>query len=370
MSRVTVIGAGNGGMTAAYHLSKTGHEVCLYDLPSFDRQIRAVQETGGIEALEGKNGDAYLFGGFEKIARATTDMEEAVSFADTMVMICPSFAQEILFAEMIPFLRDGQILIVMPGNFAGLVLHEMLEKSDRAGLEFTFVDAISIPWATRLNGPAQICIMGLKKFMPLSIFPGSHATEQLKKQVEEVMPIPVRYLESPLRAGLENINFGGHPLMTTVNIGLLENFEGNFNYYADCCSPATARATAKMDKERLAVGAAYGYQLWPELEIMNALYDGHCESVYEFNRSSVTHGKVKNSPASSKERYITEDVPYLLVPIDLLAKKAGLRPVIMESVIHLASAYNDTDYFTAGRTLEKMGLADMSVEEIRGFLKK
>ena len=103
---------------------------------------------------------------------------------------------------------------------------------------------------------------------------------------------------------------------------------------------------------------------------MNALYDGHCESVYEFNRSSVTHGKVKNSPASSKERYITEDVPYLLVPIDLLAKKAGLRPVIMESVIHLASAYNDTDYFTAGRTLEKMGLADMSVEEIRGFLKK
>ena len=93
MSRVTVIGAGNGGMTAAYHLSKTGHEVCLYDLPAFDRQIRAVQETGGIEALEGKNGDAYLFGGFEKIARATTDMEEAVSFADTMVIICPSFAQ-------------------------------------------------------------------------------------------------------------------------------------------------------------------------------------------------------------------------------------------------------------------------------------
>ena len=370
MGKITVIGAGNGGMTAAYHLSRLGNEVCIYDSPSFDKQICAVWEKGGIEALEGRNGDTYLFGGFEKIGKATTDMEEAVSFADTMVMICPSFAQEILFAQMIPYLRDGQILIVMPGNFAGLVLHEMLEKSDRAGLKFTFVDAISIPWATRLSGPAQICIMGLKKFMAASIFPCSHASAEVKARVEAALPIPVKYLESPLRAGMENINFGGHPLMTTVNIGLLENFQGNFNYYADCCSTATARATAKMDKERLAVGAAYGYQLWPELEIMNALYDGHCKSVYEFNRSSVTHGKVKNAPASSQDRYITEDVPYLLVPICLLARNAGIQPVIMESVIHLASAYNDTDYFATGRTLEKMGLAGMSVEEIKLFFEK
>ena len=370
MNKITVIGAGNGGMTAAYHLSRLGNKVCLYDSPSFDKQIRAVREKGGIEALEGKNGDTYLFSGFEKIEKVTTDIEEAVSFADTMVMICPSFAQEILFAQMIPYLKDGQILIVMPGNFAGLVLHEMLEKSDRAGMRFTFADAISIPWATRLSGPAQICIMGLKKFMPVSIFPVSDLSAETKKRIESALPIPVRYLESPLRAGMENINFGGHPLMTTVNIGLLENFEGNFNYYADCCSTATARATARMDQERLAVGEAYGYKLWPELEIMNALYDSHYKSVYEFNRSSVTHGKVKNAPASSGERYITEDVPYLLVPICQLAQNAGLHPVIMESVIHLASAYNEEDYFVTGRTLEKMGLAGMTVEEIREFLKK
>ena len=51
MSRVTIIGAGNGGMTAAYHLARLGREVCLYDSPAFDRQIRAVQEKGGIEAM-------------------------------------------------------------------------------------------------------------------------------------------------------------------------------------------------------------------------------------------------------------------------------------------------------------------------------
>lgn len=365
MNKITVIGAGNGGMTAAYHLSKLGNEVCVYDSPAFDKQIRAIQEKGGIEALtEGRDGDSYLFGGFERIAKATTDMEEAVGFADTMVMICPSFAQEILFADMLPYLRNGQILIVMPGNFAGLVLHNMLEKSERAGTDITFVDSISIPWATRLTGKAQLAIMGIKKFMPVSIFPRTHATEDVKKKIESALPIPVEYLESPLQAGLENINFGGHPLMTTVNIGLLENFNGEFNYYVDCCSPSTARATARMDRERLQVGAAYGYELRPELAMMNALYDAQCESVYDFNRTSVTHGKVKNAPASAKERYISEDVPYLLVPIYELAVKAGLRPVIMESIIHLASAYNDVDYFSTGRTLGKMGLDGLSVEEI------
>lgn len=366
-NRITVIGAGNGGVTAAYHLTKLGREVCIYDSPEFDVQIRAIREKGGIRALGEDHGDALLLGGFEGIAKAVTDMEEAVSFADTLVMVCPSFAQEVLFEKMLPFLRDGQTLVVMPGNFAGLVFYQMLEKSGRIGLNITFADAISIPWATRLSGPAQVDIMGLKKFLPVSIFPGSHATPEQKARIEAAIPIPVEYLETPLQAGLENINFGGHPLMTAVNIGLLENFNGEFNYYVDCCSPSTARAAAKMDLERLQVGEAYGYRLRTELEAMNALYGCQCETVYEFNRSSTTHGKVKNAPKSARERYISEDVPYLLVPIYQLAKNAGLRPVLMESVIHLASAYNDTDYFAIGRTLEKMGISGKTPEEIRAF---
>lgn len=365
---VTIIGAGNGGITAAYHLAHLGREVCLYDSPSFPKQIKAVNKAGGIRAMDEHNGNSLLLGGFQSVAKATTDIVQAVEFSDTMIMICPSFAQEVLFASMIPHLRDGQILITMPGNFASLVFQRMLDQSERRGLDITFVDAISIPWATRLSGPAQVDIMGLKQFLPVSIFPKSHGVDAVKRRIEDVIPIPVEYLQTPLEAGMENINFGGHPLMTTVNIGLLENFHGAFTYYQDCCSPATARATAKMDEERLSVGRAYGYSLRPELEAMNALYDSHYESVYDFNRASSTHGKVKDAPDSSRVRYITEDVPYLLVPIFQLGEKAGLRCKIMESVICLASAYNDEDYLKTGRTLEQMGLAHLSPEEIKEFL--
>jgi len=152
--------------------------------------------------------------------------------------------------------------------------------------------------------------------------------------------------------------------MTLLNIGLLENYPGKFNYYTDCCSPATARACAKMDEERLAVGGALGLALKSELQAMNELYDMSAKSVYELNKTSATHGSVNSAPDSSRSRYITEDAPYLLVPCSQFAQLLNIPVPIVDSVLHLTSALNDDDYFTSGRTLEKMGLGDMTSAEI------
>lgn len=367
MRKITVIGAGNGGMTAAYHFSKLGHQVCIYDSPNFPKQIDTIREKGGIEALAEDHGYAMILPGFSKIELATTDIKEAMSFTDIFVMVCPSFAQEILFQEMLPYIKDGDKVILMPGNYGGLVLNKILQESSKAGTDVTFVDSITIPWACRIAGDGIITIMGIKEFLPLSIFPRTNSDE-LCSMLQEIMPIPIEILDNPLVAGLENINFGGHSLLTTLNMGLLENFNGEFNYYKDCCSPATAKAAAKMDLERLSVGKALGLNLRTELDAMNALYACDEKSVYDFNRKSTTHGKINNSPNTSQARYITEDVPYLLVPCYELAKACNIEVPIIQSCIVIASAYNDEDYFKTGRTLEKMGFKDCTKEEIGKFL--
>ena len=368
MKKITVIGAGNGGMTAAYHFAKIGHEICVYDSPSFPKQIEAIKEKGHIEALAEDHGCKMSFPGISKISLATTDIKEAMEFSDIFVMVCPSFAQELLFESMLPHLKDGMKIVLMPGNYGGLVLNKMLQDSDKAGTDITFVDTISIPWACRLTGDATISIMGIKEFLPLSIFPISKKTDELIDTLKDIIPIPIEILENPIVSGLENINFGGHPLLTTLNIGLLENFNGEFNYYKDCCSPATANAAAKMDLERLSVGEALGLKLRTELEAMNALYACDEKSVYDFNRKSTTHGKINNAPNSSKARYITEDVPYLLVPCYEFARACGIEVPIVKACITIASAYNDEDYFKTGRTLEKMGFESCSKDEIIKFL--
>ena len=367
MKKVTILGAGNGGVTAAYHLSMMGKEICIYDAVPFDTQIKAINSKGGITAVDKLHEHAMNFSGFQKICKATTNIKEAADFSDIIIMICPSFAQELFFNSILPHLKDNHIIVLLPGNYGGMVLTK-IKNEKRPELKIHFADAITIPWACRIVSDAEIAIMGIKSFLPLSVFPKENS-EIVKEKLENIFPIPLKFLPDPITAGLENINFGGHPLLSTLNMGLLENFNGEFNYYKDCCSTATAKAAAVMDIERLKVGSAYKLSLKTELDAMNDLYDSSYKTVYDFNRDSVTHSKITNSPNSSKSRYITEDVPYLLVPCYELAKLAGFKVPIVESCIHIASAYNDEDYFTTGRTVLKMGLTGKSLEDIITFLK-
>ena len=328
----------------------------------------AVREKGGITALSEDNGSKMLFPGFEEIALATTDIEKAMEFSDTFMMICPSFAQEIMFSAMLPYIKDGMKIFIIPGNYGGLVLNRMVQNSDKRGTDITFIDTISLPWATRAVDAGIISIMGVKEFMPLSIFPKRKQTDDMIKIVKEIFPLTVEILDNPEVAALENINYGALPLITILNMGLLENFEGGYNFYRDCCSPSIAKVEDTLDRERLTVGESLHLHLRTELEAMNALYASDCSSIYEFNRGSSAHGKIKNAPANSKNRYITEDIPYLFVPFCELAKVCGVEVPAAEALITLANLYNDADYRKTGRTLDKIGFNHWTKQEILEFL--
>jgi opine dehydrogenase len=361
--KVSIFGAGNAGLTAAYHFTQQGCQVALYGSSGFDDQIHAISADGGITSLSKFHGVSLEYGGFESIDLLTTDIEQAIAYSDILILPVPSFAQEPLFKQMLPYLKSNQTIVLMPGNYGSLALNQLKIELGYQDLNLNFVDAISIPWATRITGNAEIAILGMKSFLPIAALPASK-TEEILALLQPIFPLKLTALENVIAAGLENINFGGHPLMTTLNIGLLENFPGKFNYYTDCCSPATAKACESMDKERLAVGEAIGLALKSELEAMNELYEMDAKSVYELNKTSQTHGSVNGAPDSSTNRYITEDVPYLLVPCVEFAKLLGVKTPIAISVLHLTNAFNEADYFNSGRTLEKMGLSYMTLPEI------
>ncbi len=365
--RVSVIGSGNAGLTAAYHFTLQGADVCLYGSPGFDHSLADIEQRGGICALDNFNNVKLTYSGFQQCDKVSRDLAETVAYADLLVLPVPSFAQEPLFIQMLPHLRDGHIIMLMPGNYGSLVLNRIKNEQGFSHLDLTFVDAISIPWATRIVAPAEIAILGMKKYLPVAAYP-AHRTEQAIAALQPVMPLPLTPLNNVIEAGLENINFGGHPLLTTLNMGLLENFDGQFNYYKDCCSVSTARAVAMMESERLAVGKALGLELLPELQAMNALYGMECESVYELNRTSETHGKLNSAPNSASSRYITEDAAYLLVPCYEFGKLVGVDTPMVTSCLHIDNAYNETNYFESGRTLKQMGLDNMSARQIMEFV--
>nr|WP_298373856.1 NAD/NADP-dependent octopine/nopaline dehydrogenase family protein [uncultured Halomonas sp.] len=362
-NNVTVLGAGNAGLTAAYHFALQGSNVCLFGSEGFDEQIDFIHQAGGIHAVEAVNGIEMAFAGFQQV-EVTKNIQEAVSFSKILIMPVPSFAQETLFRDMLPHLTDEHLIVLMPGNYGSLVLNRIKNEEGYQNLDITFVDAISIPWATRIAGEAQVGILGIKEMLPLAALPASR-TQQAIERLQHHFPIPLTPLENVIAAGLENINFGGHPLLTTLNMGLLENFNGNFNFYKDCCSPAVARVAEDLDRERLAVGQALGLSLKTELQAMNELYGMQAESVYEINRTSETHGKLNSAPDGPQARYIAEDAAYLFAPCHEFAQLAEIKTPIIQAVLTITNAFNRTDYLQTGRTLEKMGLAGKTVEQIR-----
>ncbi len=66
--RVTVIGSGNAGLTAAYHFSRNGADVCLYGAPGFDAPLQDIKAKGGIHAIDSLNGVTLSFSGFSKVS--------------------------------------------------------------------------------------------------------------------------------------------------------------------------------------------------------------------------------------------------------------------------------------------------------------
>ena len=82
------------------------------------------------------------------------------------------------------------------------------------------------------------------------------------------------------------------------------------------------------------------------------------------------HEVFKDSPAPGAldARYVTEDVPYGLVPIAELGRRAGVPTPVAHALTMFASAALGRDFITEGRTLARMGLEGRTLTTLQGDL--
>ncbi|MBU0686917.1 MAG: NAD/NADP octopine/nopaline dehydrogenase family protein [Candidatus Margulisbacteria bacterium] len=372
MAKVTILGAGNAGQTAAYHFSSKGHEVCLYEHPNFAKALDAIEANGNmIEALgEFKKGDIVIKGlipGKAKIAKISKDIKEAMDFADTIIMPVPAFAQANIFQQVMPYLRDGHMLITLPGNESSFIFAKMMRE---AGIQknVLFCEGASIPYACRIVGPAKVFIGGLKEAFEFGCFPANR-TEEAVKRAKEVLPLNLDVKSNVIEVHFYNFNMIVHPSTACLNMGAFESRNGEFYFYKEGMSPSTSKVQQKMDNERIAIGEKLGFKnIMTFVEAINLWYGLKVKSIREFAETTPIHNAFgHDAPKSPKERYISEDTPYVLVPMHEYGKLVGLSHPAIESIINISDIYNDVDYFTEGRTFEKMGIASLSAKEILAY---
>ncbi len=358
-TRYTVIGAGHGGKAMAAHLALMDFEVTLFNR-TLDH-ISALKARGGID-LECAEGGPH---GFARLALATSDVGEALKEAEIVMVVVPSSAHSDIARMTAPHLKDGQIVILHPGRTCGALEFAKTLRDQNCTAKAIIAEAETFIYASRSDGPAQARIFRIKEAVPLAALPATHTQEVL----EAIRPAYPQFIDgvNVLHTGLNNMGAIFHPALTLLNAGWIEATHGDYQFYIDGVTPSVARVLEVLDRERVTVASSLGIRARNAMEWLQMAYNTIGEDLHEAIHNQPGYYGIK-APSTLNHRYIFEDVPMSLVPIASLGGRFGVSVRGMDSIIRLACIVHRTDYWRRGRTVDKLGLADLSVSELTRYV--
>lgn len=356
--RFTVIGAGNGGKAMAAHLALMGKSVTLYNRTF--AHIEVIAERGGID-LENPTG-IYGFGKLEKV---TDKMDEALDGADVIMVVVPSSGHRDIASTCTPYLKDGQIVLLHPGRTCGAIEFVETLKQSKCKTKPIIAEAETFIYASRSEGPSQARIFRIKESVPLAALPAT----MNKTVLEAVHTAYPQYIDggNVLKTGLNNMGAVFHPALALLNAGWIEARHGDFEFYVDGVTPSVAHVLEVIDRERVTVASAVGIRARTGLEWLELAYNARGNNLYEAIHNQTGYYGIK-APATLNHRYIFEEVPMSLVPIAALGERYGVSVNGINSIIRLACFIHSTDYWRKGRSLDKLGIKELSVGELTRYV--
>lgn len=355
MGKIAVIGAGHGGHAMAGHLGLYGFEVWIYDIDV--EKVTALRKKGNITLKGEKAGSTGNI-------HATINLEEAVKNAEIVMIVAPANAHEHIAKEMAPYLEDGQIIVLNPGYFLGALCFSRKLKERGCEKEIVVGDTESLLYACRSETPGEVYISGIKKSLLVATFPGKKIHILIDK-MKEIYP-QFRPAKNILETTFGNVNPVLHTAIAILNAGSIESQRG-FLFYYDGATPSIGEFEEKLDKERLVVGNHIGIRARGIKKLLEEFYGVTGDTLYDVVTKNPAYASIR-APGSLQTRLITEDVPMGLVPVASAAEKFGVDAPLHRLLIDLASALMNVDYWSQGRTMDNLGLADMDSIEIQRYL--
>ena len=343
--KIAVIGGGNGAYAAAADLTAQGHEVRLWR-----RDAEALRASKTL-TLKDADGERAV-----SIASNSSKVADAIRGADLIFLPDPAFTQADNAKRIAPHLADGQVVFLAPGTFGSWIMAQGV-KADVA-----FAETGTLPWLTRKHGPTTAAITARATRLPTGVYPatkGDWAHGVLKKI------FPVEPVEDALSAALMNAGPVIHPPLILMNAGPLEHFE-RWDIHKEGTQASIRRVTDALDAERIAAREALGYRA-PHFP----LADHYRADGDEWMYGRKVHKKLTDSNdwreriVLTEHRYMREDVEHGLAFLVSVCEWAGVPCPVARGLLALGSAVLGKDLRKAGRTLEGLGLASLSKEELK-----
>ncbi len=357
--KIAVLGGGNGAYACAADLAHLGHEVRLWRRDA--GALAPVVETGTI-VLKDAEGERAV-----RIARPTGEIGEALRGAGLIVVPGPAFAQPDIARAIAPHLADGQIVFLPPGTF-GSYLMARIARDAGSRAEVAFAETGTLPWLARKHGPASVAITARATRLPTGVFP-ARLSEPALAVLREAFPA-IEPLEDALSGALMNAGPIIHPPLITMNAAPLEHF-ARWDIHNEGTQPAVRRVTDRLDAERIAAREALGYAA-PHFP----LADHYRADGDEWMYGRRVHQKLTDSKDWSEHivlgehRYMLEDVEQGLAFLVSVCDWAGVPCPLAKGFLAIGSAIVGRDFRRSGRSLEALGLAQLSRADMQRLLRE
>nr|MDO8119684.1 NAD/NADP octopine/nopaline dehydrogenase family protein [Candidatus Sigynarchaeota archaeon] len=343
VEEITVIGAGNGGRAFAAYLARKGYKVNLcYRTPESVRQIKESKTI----VVEGE-----IEGTFD-LNMVTDRYDLALKTADLLLLVVPASAHVSIVKEMLPHLRDEQIILLNPGRTWGAIHVKNVITSERPNLRVYVGETETLLFTCRAIEDRGVTIFKIKNSMDYCFYPESD-NAYIDYILSDIFP-NLSLVDDIRVTSLTNIGAIIHPAAVVLNAGAISRQDG-FLFYREGLTKEVVNVIENVDKERCSImeriGMAHDTFLDWAKKTYGVLYDDYFQAF-----QNIVPYKDIGAPNSLFTRYITEDVPTGLVPFSSMGEYFDIKTPFIDSIILMASSLVGQDFKASGRTLEHVGV--------------
>ncbi len=393
---IAVLGAGAVGRTCAADMKLAGREVRLYDLPDFAKKSLQFLDRTGI-TLTGLQRNLY---GFHRAGKAnfdmvTDDIAKAIKGAGHIVIASAAFGHDPIIRAMMPHLEDGQVISIFTDNFASLIFGKVKQEMN-CKAKVIVGGWSSAPYGARIEftGTYGTPVIN-SNYRAITLRAATFPMCDFDDYAEAVKSLPcidavlqgdgVERGETSIDIGLSNINPVIHVPASVLGVSSMENWGKIFgelgkpySMYSHGLCPSICEVQYAFYNEEIALADALGVDV-PKYsyesffsrrsvlaqEYMGLDENGKDRLVIPLDTAFPEAGA---GPNNMQHRYISEDVPVGCKIYHELGKAYGVPTPIIDSMILLSSIMAKKDYFNEGYSLEYLGIANKSKEELLNYL--
>ena len=171
-SRVAILGGGNTAFSLAANLALSGWEALIWDHPDFAEAIAPIEASRTIELT----GAAKT--GLAAVTAVTRDPAEALAWSELLLCSVPSYAHRSFIEQLLPHLRPGHLLALLPGNLGAIEFASALRDAGKIGITPCRIRHRS--YVCRKTGPASAVIWGVVSRLGVGVWPSSE-TDRLDR---------------------------------------------------------------------------------------------------------------------------------------------------------------------------------------------